>query len=110
MSNTSFKRMAFAVLVAAGLIVVAVTPAQAANLVSNPGFETGTISPWSCTGNLGSVVSTPVHGGTKALQGAASSSDNAKCTQTVAVQPSTAYVLTAWVRGGGGFVYLGVTG
>ena len=46
--------------------------------------------------------------GTKALQGAASASDNAKCTQTVAVQPNTAYSLTGWVRGN--YVYLGVDG
>ncbi|MBB5871832.1 hypothetical protein F4553_005211 [Allocatelliglobosispora scoriae] len=96
-------------LVAAAVMLTS-APAQAANLLANPGFETGSVSPWSCTGNLGSVVSTPVHTGTKALAGAASASDNAKCTQTVAVQPSTAYTLTAWVRGGGGYVYLGVTG
>ncbi|GHJ45463.1 hypothetical protein Cs7R123_28050 [Catellatospora sp. TT07R-123] len=83
-------------------------PAYAANLLANPGFESGALSPWSCTGGLGSVVSTPVHGGAKALAGAASASDNAQCTQTVTVQPSTAYTLTAWVRGS--YVYLGVTG
>ena len=54
------------------------------------------------------MVSSPVNSGTKALQGAASNSDNAQCTQTVAVQANTAYVLTAWVRGN--YVYLGVTG
>ncbi|HCT81856.1 MAG TPA: chitinase, partial [Micromonosporaceae bacterium] len=55
-----------------------------------------------------SVVSSPVQAGTKALQAAASNSDNAKCTQTVAVQANTAYVLSAWVRGN--YVYVGVTG
>lgn len=49
-----------------------------------------------------------MHGGTKALAGAASSSNNAKCSQTVAVQPNTAYALTGWVRGS--YVYLGVEG
>ena len=84
------------------------TQAHAANILSNPGFESGVLSPWSCTGNLGSIVSTPVHGGTKALAGAASASNNSKCSQTVTVQPNTAYSLTGWVRGS--YVYLGVDG
>ncbi|MEU6351501.1 carbohydrate binding domain-containing protein [Streptomyces sp. NPDC047072] len=82
--------------------------AQAANILTNPGFESGGLSPWTCTGNLGSVVSSPVHGGTKALRGAVSDSDNAQCTQTVSVQPNTTYSLSGWVRGS--YVYLGVTG
>lgn len=82
--------------------------AQAANVLTNPGFESGNLSPWTCTGNLGSVVSSPVHGGTKSLQGAVSSSDNAQCSQTVAVQPNTTYNLSGWVRGS--YVYLGVNG
>ncbi|WP_367319647.1 carbohydrate binding domain-containing protein [Streptomyces sp. HUAS ZL42] len=96
-----------AALALAGAIALPGT-AQAANILSNPGFESGGLSPWSCTGNLGSVVSSPVHGGAKALAGAASSSDNAKCSQTVSVQPNTAYTLSGWVRGS--YVYLGVDG
>ncbi|MFD0573783.1 carbohydrate binding domain-containing protein [Kitasatospora gansuensis] len=97
-----------ATVLAAAAALTAPTTAQAANLLTNPGFETGTLSGWSCSGGLGSVVSSPVHGGSKALAGAASASDNAKCTQTVAVQPNTAYTLSGWVRGS--YVYLGVTG
>lgn len=97
-----------AVIVLAATVLVNAQPAQAANLLSNPGFETGTLSPWSCTGTTGSVVSSPVHSGSKALSGAASAWDNAKCTQTVSVQANTAYTLSAWVRGS--YVYLGVTG
>ncbi|WRY91677.1 carbohydrate binding domain-containing protein [Streptomyces longwoodensis] len=82
--------------------------AQAADVLSNPGFESGGLSPWSCTGNLGSVVSSPVHGGSKALAGAVTSSDIAQCSQTVAVKPNTTYALTGWVRGS--YVYLGVDG
>ncbi|MFH0177618.1 fibronectin type III domain-containing protein [Streptomyces cacaoi] len=82
--------------------------AQAANILTNPGLESGALSPWSCTGNLGSVVSSPTHGGSKALAGAVSSSDIAKCSQSVPVQPNTTYALTGWVRGS--YVYLGVDG
>ncbi|MFD7864805.1 carbohydrate binding domain-containing protein [Streptomyces sp. NPDC059783] len=84
------------------------TTAQAANLLTNPGFETGTLGGWSCSGSTGSVVSTPVHGGTRALAGAASASDTARCAQTVSVQPNTQYSLSAWVRGS--YTYLGVEG
>ncbi len=97
-----------ATVLAGGITLAVATQAHAANLLSNPGFESGSLSPWSCTGGLGSVVGSPVHSGTHALSAAASSSDNAQCTQTVAVQPSTAYTLSAWVRGN--YVYLGVTG
>ncbi|WP_064741797.1 carbohydrate binding domain-containing protein [Hamadaea tsunoensis] len=88
--------------IAAGAVA---TPAAAANVVANPGFESG-LSGWSCS--LGTAVSSPVHSGAKALQGAASASDNAQCTQTVTVVPSSSYTLTAWVQGA--YVYLGVTG
>ncbi|MFF3690243.1 carbohydrate binding domain-containing protein [Streptomyces sp. NPDC002187] len=97
-----------AALFAAAAVIALPATAQAANLLTNAGFETGTLSGWSCSGGLGSVVSSPVHSGTKALAGAASSSDNAKCTQTVQVQPNTAYTLSGWVRGN--YVHLGVTG
>lgn len=105
--NRLLAGLGAALLAAAASLAVPGT-AQAANLLSNPGFETGSLSGWSCTGGLGSVVSSPVHSGTKALAGAAGNSDNAKCTQTVPVQPSTAYTLSGWVRGN--YVYLGVTG
>jgi hypothetical protein len=44
-------------LLAAGLVSVA-SPASAANLLGNPGLESGSLSPWACS--LGSVVSAPV--------------------------------------------------
>jgi hypothetical protein len=95
-------------MIAAGVTIYAASPASAAELVTNGGFESGALAPWSCTGGLGSVVTTPVRSGGRALQGAASASDNAQCTQTVSVTPNSAYTLTAWVRGN--YVYLGVTG
>src|SRR5215472_16132691 len=57
------------------------------SLVTNPGFESGSLSPWTCS-PLDSVVSSPVHSGSHALAAAANNSDNAQCTQTIAVQPS----------------------
>jgi hypothetical protein len=95
-----------AALALAGAVALPST-AQAANILSSPGFESG-LSPWSCTGGLGSVVSSPVHSGSRALAGAVSSSDIAKCGQSVTVQPNTTYALTGWVRGS--YVYLGVDG
>lgn len=106
-SRYPFAAFAVAATVAAG-VLVATVPAQAANLLTNPGFETGSLSGWACTGGTGSVVGSPVHSGSFALAGAATNSDNAQCTQTVAVAPNTAYTLSAWVRGN--YVFLGVTG
>ncbi|HEV2343772.1 MAG TPA: glycosyl hydrolase family 18 protein [Actinocrinis sp.] len=91
--------------------VVAVTAgaqAAAANLVQNPGFESGSLSPWSCTSNSGAVVTSPVHSGSYALQGTPTSSDDSQCSQTISVQPSSSYTLSAWVDGS--YVYIGDTG
>ncbi|MFF4018920.1 carbohydrate binding domain-containing protein [Streptomyces sp. NPDC001843] len=96
-----------AALAFAGAIALPVS-AHAADILTNSGFESGGLSPWTCSGNLGSVVSSPVHGGSKALAGAVTSSDNAQCSQTVSVQPNTTYSLSGWVRGS--YVYLGVSG
>lgn len=73
--------------------------------IVNGGFETGALSPWACA--LGSVVGTPVHGGTKALKAAASSSDTAQCSQTVGVSANRTYTLSAWVQGN--YAFLGAT-
>ncbi|MFF3213474.1 carbohydrate binding domain-containing protein [Streptomyces sp. NPDC002886] len=97
-----------ATLLGAAAVLTSPGAAFGANVLSNGDFESGTTAGWSCSGGLGSVVGSPVHGGSKALAGAASASDNAKCVQTVAVQPNTAYTLSAWVKGS--YVYLGVTG
>ncbi|MEV7521117.1 carbohydrate binding domain-containing protein [Streptomyces sp. NPDC091371] len=98
-----------AAVLGAAAVLTAPGSAFGANLLANGDFEAaGTPAGWSCSGGLGSVVSSPVHGGTKALAGAATASDNAKCSQSVSVRPSTTYTLSAWVRGS--YVYLGVTG
>ncbi|MFR9795295.1 chitinase [Streptomyces sp. MS06] len=77
------------------------------NNVANAGFESG-LSGWTCSANSGTAVSSPVHSGTAALKAAPTGQDNARCTQTVAVQPNSTYTLSAWVQGG--YAYLGVTG
>jgi chitinase len=77
------------------------------NLVTNPGFETGTLSGWTCNAT-GSVVSAPVHSGSHALQLSPTSSDDAQCTQTISVQANHTYTLSAYVDGP--YAFLGVNG
>lgn len=75
------------------------------NLVTNGGFETGSLSSWSCDSG-DAVVSSPVHSGSYAAQLTPSSSTTGQCTQTISVQASTAYTLSAYVDGS--YAYLGV--
>ncbi|GAA2335601.1 chitinase [Streptomyces violaceusniger] len=81
--------------------------AAAANLAQNPGFESG-LSGWTCSAGSGTTVASPVHGGSAALKATPAGSDNARCAQTVAVKPNSAYTLSAWVQGS--YVYLGASG
>jgi hypothetical protein len=82
--------------------------AAAANLLGNSGFESGSLSGWTCDSGTASAVTSPVHSGSYALAGTPASSDDAQCTQTVSVQPNTTYTLSAYVEGS--YVYLGDTG
>lgn len=75
--------------------------------VVNGDFEFSTLSPWSCTGNLGSVVTSPVHGGTHALKAAASNSDDAQCSQNLSLLANHTYTLSAWVQGN--YAFLGTS-
>ncbi|HEX2130201.1 MAG TPA: glycoside hydrolase family 18 protein [Actinophytocola sp.] len=95
-----------ALLAALGVLLGLATPVSAANLLTNPGFEAGTLAGWTCSG--GSVVASPVRSGDHALAATATASDHARCAQTVPVRPDTTYTVSAWVRGNP--VYLGVTG
>ena len=76
--------------------------------VTNSGFESGALSPWTCDAGTASVVSSPVHTGGHALSATPTSSVDAQCSQTVAVSPNHTYTLSGWVDGS--YVYLGVTG
>lgn len=82
-------------------------PPPAGNLLSNPGFETGTLAGWTCE-PIDSVVSSPVHSGRFALSAAADNNNFAQCTQTVSVQPNHTYTFSAWVQGN--YAFIGVVG
>ncbi|MER7206516.1 fibronectin type III domain-containing protein [Streptosporangium sp. NPDC000239] len=104
----NLRRLAAVAALAVGGTMLAATPAHAANIATNPGFENG-LTGWTCSGTSGATaVSSPVHGGSKALQATPQGSDTARCQQTVSVKPSSSYSLSGWVRGG--YVFLGVTG
>lgn len=83
--------------------------AQAAdvNVAKNAGFESG-LANWTCSAGSGATASSPVHGGASSLKATPAGQDNAKCTQTVTVKPSSTYTLSAWVQGG--YAYLGASG
>ena len=85
----------------------ATTLAAATNLVTNPGFETGNLSGWSCTATT-TVVGSPTHSGSFAAHGLPAGQDDAQCDQVVSVVPNSQYTLTVWVQGG--FAFVGDTG
>jgi hypothetical protein len=92
-----------------GAALASTTSVSAAtNLVANPGFETGTLSPWTCDAGTSTVVTSPVHSGSHALAATPTSNLTAQCSQTVSVQPNTSYTLSAWVLGN--YAYIGDTG
>ncbi|MEU0529708.1 chitinase [Amycolatopsis tolypomycina] len=101
-SRLSVTLAAF-VLTLSGLLAA---PAQADNLLANPGFEYGSLSGWTCAN--AAVVSSPVRSGSHALAATPVGSDYAQCSQTVSVRPNSTYSVSAWVRGNP--VYLGITG
>ncbi|WP_164905034.1 chitinase [Streptomyces cyaneus] len=76
-----------------------------ADLARNGGFEAG-LDGWTCT--AGTTVNSPVRSGSSALQATPAGSDNARCGQTVTVQPDSQYTLSGYVRGS--YVYLGASG
>jgi chitinase len=92
----------------AGLLALSALPAVAqTNLLVNGDFQDGNLTGWTCS-PLDSITTSPTYDSSYALAGAASDSDNAQCTQTVTVDPSTTYTLSGWVEGD--YVYLGTTG
>ncbi|SDG59236.1 Chitinase [Sinosporangium album] len=100
------QRLAASLALAVGLTALSATPALAANIAVNSGFENG-LTGWSC-GSTAKTVTTPVHAGTSALEATAQSGDLGRCSQTVTVQPNTSYTLAARLRGS--YVFVGVQG
>jgi chitinase len=92
--------------VAAAAIMVVPNAYAAVNLLANPGFESGSLSGWSCTAGT-AVVTGQARTGTYALAGTPGST-NARCAQTVAVPANTQLTLSAYVRGS--YVFIGVDG
>ncbi|MFI2186205.1 chitinase [Streptomyces sioyaensis] len=100
---------ALTALTAAAATLSGSTPAAAAdvNAARNAGYESG-LSNWTCSAGSGGTTGSPVHSGTGALRATPTASDNATCSQTVAVKPGATYRLSAYVQGS--YVYLGASG
>ncbi|MEV5317812.1 glycoside hydrolase family 18 protein [Streptomyces sp. NPDC052687] len=112
MDRARFARLRpLALLTAAALTLPGLTAltsaarAADADLLANGGFEAG-LDGWTCT--AGTTVASPVRSGSAALRATPAGSDNARCSQTVTVQPDSTYTLTGHVRGS--YVYLGASG
>lgn len=73
----------------------------------NGGFETGSLSPWTCQSG-DAVVSGPVHSGSHAILVAPTSSQTGECDQSVSLSPNTSYTLSGWVQGN--YAFIGVSG
>ncbi|GAA3198947.1 glycoside hydrolase family 18 protein [Streptomyces virens] len=105
------RRPLVALLTAAALAATSMTAlssaarAADADLARNGGFESG-LDGWTCT--AGTTVNAPVHSGTSALKATPSGADNARCSQTVTVEPNAQYTLAGHVRGS--YVHLGASG
>jgi hypothetical protein len=73
----------------------------------NGGFETGSISPWTCLSG-DSVQSGTVHGGKYALEEVPTASATGECDQAVTLSPNTTYTLSGYVEGN--YAFIGVSG
>ncbi|UZJ29454.1 chitinase [Streptomyces endophytica] len=104
---TAFATAAATLTTTAPADATAASPTVDVNVAKNAGYESG-LSNWSCSAGSGVSVGAPVHGGAAALKATPTASDNATCSQTVAVKPNATYRLSAYVQGS--YVYLGASG
>ncbi|HEU5353120.1 MAG TPA: glycosyl hydrolase family 18 protein [Actinocrinis sp.] len=75
--------------------------------LTNGGFESGSLSPW--TGQSGdAVVSSPAHSGSHAALIATTSGQTGELDQSVTLKANTSYTLTGWVQGS--YAFIGVSG
>lgn len=82
----------------------------AASLVSNSGFESSALAPWTGSGSPARVTTASPHGGSYALQ---TDPSNSGANQVVSgLTPSTSYQLCAWTRvaAAGDFIGIGAVG
>jgi len=105
-SRRALTAATVAALATAVALVAMPSVSAAANILANPGFETGNLSGWSCEAGT-AVVSGQARTGTFALAGTPGAT-RARCAQTVAVQPNTQYTYSAFVRGS--YVFIGIDG
>src|SRR6185436_1179620 len=83
---------------------------SASNLLTNPGFESGTTG-WTCNGCTGSAITSPVFAGTRAYQAAARTAAWAGPMQTVTSQVvnGQSRYSEVWVRMSSGTATANVT-
>jgi len=109
LSSGRLRLVSLLVLPALALLGLAAPPASAqSSLLTNGDFASGNTAGWTCSSG-DTVVTSPVYSGSAyALAGTPTSSDYARCSQVVSVQPSSSYTLTGWVEGD--YVFLGDSG
>ncbi|MEV6007833.1 RICIN domain-containing protein [Streptomyces sp. NPDC051976] len=75
---------------------VALIPISSPNLMGNPGFESGSLSPWYAWNNSVVSAESPRSGGYALKIG----TSEASAEQVVSVQPNTTYRLSGWLKSG----------
>ncbi|GAB3879039.1 hypothetical protein GCM10029964_030670 [Kibdelosporangium lantanae] len=94
----SFSFVATLALTAAGMVAAGGSASAAANLLANPGFETGSTSGWDCA--AATATRSPVHSGTYAVSFNGEGVGFGRCIQTIPVKENTRYTASAWVGSG----------
>src|SRR5215467_14849846 len=94
--------LALALTLAAVALAPQVAQAQG-NLLTNPGFETGSLAPWVPGGNTlcaSLVITSNPHSGVDAAQIGGGSCFQPTLAQAVRLTEGVTYTLSAWTRGG----------